>query len=132
MSAFVVQAAAPLQGQTTVPGDKSISHRALLLGAIASGTSRVEHFLPSGDCRATLRAIRALGIQVEERSPTSLILHGQGLRGLREPENVLNCGRSGTAMRLLVGILSGQPFASILSGDPQLLRRSMGRIVAPL
>jgi len=132
MNAFVVQAAAPLRGQATVPGDKSISHRALLLGALAPGRSRVAHFLPSGDCRATLGALRALGVQVEERSPTQLVIHGQGLHGWQEPGGVLNCGRSGTTMRLLTGILAGQPFTSILSGDPQLLQRPMGRIVTPL
>jgi len=132
VSALTVPLSGPLRGQTTVPGDKSLSHRALLLAAIASGPSRVEHFLPAGDCQATLRVVRALGIRVEERSPTSLIVHGQGLHGPQEPEEVLHCSRSGTTMRLLAGLLAGQPFLSILSGDPQLLRRPMGRIVAPL
>jgi len=132
VSAFTVPLSGPLRGQTAVPGDKSLSHRALLLASIAAGPSQVDHFLPAGDCQATLRAIRALGIRVEERSPTSLIVHGQGLHGLQEPEGVLYCSRSGTTMRLLAGLLAGQPFLSILSGDPQLLRRPMGRVVTPL
>jgi 3-phosphoshikimate 1-carboxyvinyltransferase len=115
-----------------VPGDKSISHRALLLGAIAQGPSRVESFLPAADCRATLQAVRALGVEIEELSATTLVVHGQGLHGLREPEDVLSCSRSGTTMRLLAGLLAGQKFLSVLSGAPQLQRRPMDRIVEPL
>jgi 3-phosphoshikimate 1-carboxyvinyltransferase len=115
-----------------VPGDKSISHRALLLAAIAQGSSRVDGFLPSADCQATLHAIRALGMEVEQSDPSTLTVHGQGLRGLDEAADVLDCARSGTTMRLLAGILAGQPFLSILSGDAQLRRRPMGRITEPL
>jgi 3-phosphoshikimate 1-carboxyvinyltransferase len=132
MNHLTVQPGIPLRGHVHVPGDKSISHRALLLGAIAQGTSRVEGFLPSADCQATLRVVRALGIKVEQRSPTTLLIHGQGLQGLQEPDDVLDCARSGTTMRLLAGILAGQPFTSMLSGDAQLRRRPMGRIVEPL
>jgi 3-phosphoshikimate 1-carboxyvinyltransferase len=115
-----------------VPGDKSISHRALILGAIADGVSRVENFLPSADCVATMSLIRSLGIEIEEETPTILSVHGRGLRGLREPDRILDCKRSGTSMRLLAGLLAGQPFLSVLSGDGQLLRRPMGRIIEPL
>lgn len=133
MSHLIVQPGAPLCGCVSVPGDKSISHRALLLGAIADGTSRVENFLPAADCLATLHAVRALGIEVTPlRSRSTLIVHGRGLCGLQAPTAPLNCARSGTTMRLLAGILAGQPFESILTGDPQLLRRPMRRIVEPL
>jgi 3-phosphoshikimate 1-carboxyvinyltransferase len=132
MSHLAVQPGGPLRGSVRVPGDKSISHRALLLAAIAEGTSRVEGFLPAGDCLATLRSVRALGIGVEEHSQTTLIVHGRGLHGLQEPDDVLDCGRSGTTMRLLAGILAGQRFTSLLTGDAQLRRRPMGRIVEPL
>lgn len=124
-----------LHGVVAVPGDKSISHRALMLGALASGTSRIEGFLPSGDCLATLDCIRQLGIQVthgDVAAPTTLVVHGQGLRGLEAPEAPLNCRRSGTTMRLLAGILAGQSFDSVLTGEPQLLRRPMRRITSPL
>jgi len=114
-----------------VPGDKSISHRALLLGALADGASQISGFLPCGDCLATLACIRALGVEVTPQ-PTNLIVHGRGLHGLRAPAAPLNCVRSGTTMRLLAGILAGQPFASTLTGDPQLLRRPMRRIAEPL
>jgi 3-phosphoshikimate 1-carboxyvinyltransferase len=129
---LITQPGGPLRGHARVPGDKSISHRTLLLGAIAEGTSRVENFLPAADCLATLRAVRALGIEVEELAPTTLIIHGQGLHGLREPDDVLDCGRSGTTMRLLAGMLAGQPFLSVLTGNAQLRRRPMGRVVEPL
>ncbi len=121
-----------LRGSVSVPGDKSISHRALLLGAIAGGASHVRGFLPSGDCRATLGCLRALGIPVEVHDATTLTVHGQGLRGLRPPTAALDCARSGTTMRLLAGILAGQVFTTTLTGDSQLLRRPMERIARPL
>ena len=132
MSRLTVRPGTPLRGHARVPGDKSISHRALLLGAIAEGAGRIGDFLPANDCLATLMAVRALGIEVEELSPTTLLVHGRGWRGLQEPDDVLNCARSGTTLRLLAGLLAGQPFTSVLSGDPQLRRRPMGRIVEPL
>lgn len=131
-SDFCVRPSGALRGRISVPGDKSISHRGLLLGAIAYGVSRVTGFLPSSDCQATLAVIRALGAEVEERSPTELVIHGRGLQGLQEPDNVLDCVRSGTTMRLLAGILAGQTFLSVLSGDAQLRRRPMARVVQPL
>ena len=132
MSQMTIGAAGPLRGRICVPGDKSISHRALLLGALADGASRVTNFLPSGDCLATLACLRALGVKVESHSATTLTIHGRGLYGLVAPDQPLDCGRSGTTIRLLAGILAGQPFKSTLTGDPQLLRRPMQRIVKPL
>lgn len=128
----VQRPAGPLRGEIDLPGDKSISNRALLFGAIAQGDSRVTGFLRSGDSLATLAAIRALGVVVDELSPTELVVHGRGMRGLQEPSGVIDCSRSGTTMRLLSGICAGQPFLSILSGEAQLLSRPMARIVQPL
>jgi 3-phosphoshikimate 1-carboxyvinyltransferase len=132
MSQLTVRPGDSLRGSVQVSGDKSITHRALLLGAIAAGTSHVGGFSPAADCLATLHAVRALGIEVEEPAPATWLIHGQGLRGLREPDDVLDCRRSGTTMRLLAGLLAGQPFVSLLSGDVQLRQRPMGRIVVPL
>ena len=127
-----VRPAQSLRGRVSVPGDKSISHRALILGALANGPSRVTNFLPASDCQATLSAIRALGVNVEQPAPTTVDIRGTGLRGLLEPTDVLNCCRAGTTMRLLAGLLAGQRFVSILTGESQLLRRPMARIVQPL
>jgi 3-phosphoshikimate 1-carboxyvinyltransferase len=132
VSQLTVRPGGALCGQVTVPGDKSISHRALILGAIAGGESRVTGFLPAADCQATLDAIRALGVQVDRLESSTLRVHGRGLHGLREPEDVVACARSGTTLRLLAGLLAGQPFLSVLTGDEQLRRRPMARIVAPL
>jgi 3-phosphoshikimate 1-carboxyvinyltransferase len=132
VSQLTVYPSVPLRGRVRVPGDKSISHRALLLGALADGVSRISGFLSCDDCLATLTCLRGLGVEIETRSPTILTIHGRGLHGLRAPTAPLNCGRSGTTMRLLAGILVGQSFASTLTGDEQLLRRPMRRIAEPL
>ena len=132
MSELRVQSGASLRGHARVPGDKSISHRALLLGSIAAGNSRVEGFLPSADCLATLDAVRALGVEVQEHTSTALTVHGVGLHGLQEPDDVVDCRRSGTTMRLLAGLLAGQPFLTVLSGSTQLRLRPMARIIMPL
>jgi 3-phosphoshikimate 1-carboxyvinyltransferase len=129
MSELRVRGIGPLRGRAQVPGDKSISHRALLLGALAEGESHVAGFLPSGDCLSTLGCLRDMGVEVTIHEPTRLTVHG---RGLRPPRGPLNCGRSGTTMRLLAGMLAGQPFDCLLTGDPQLLRRPMRRVVQPL
>jgi len=129
---LVTGTSGPLRGRIRVPGDKSISHRALLLGAIAEGMTRVANFLPATDCLATLACVRALGIEVEQTQAGDLIVHGQGLHGLSEPADVLNCGGSATTMRLLAGILAGQAFCSVLTGNEQLRRRPMDRVVEPL
>jgi len=121
-----------LHGEMTVPGDKSITHRALLLGAISQGASRIVGSLSGGDCQATVGCLQALGVALERPSPQEVIVRGQGLRAWREPQGVLNCVRSGTTMRLLAGLLAGQDFYSVLSGDAQLLRRPMARVAEPL
>jgi len=132
MSQLIVQPGGPLRGQAHVPGDKSISHRALLLGALAAGDSRIRGFLSSGDCLASLGCLRALGIAVTASDGDVLIVHGRGLDGLQSPAAPLDCVRSGTTMRLLAGILAGQRFDCTLTGDAQLLRRPMRRVVDPL
>ncbi|MCS7251772.1 MAG: 3-phosphoshikimate 1-carboxyvinyltransferase [Anaerolineae bacterium] len=119
-------------GAISVPGDKSISHRMLLLSALADGTSSLQGWLPAADCEATLRCVRVLGVQVERPARDHLIVHGGGLRGLQPPSEPLDCGGSGTTMRLLMGILAGFPFPSVLIGNPQLSRRPMERVAQPL
>lgn len=119
-------------GSLSVPGDKSISHRALMLGAVAEGTTAVEGFLDGDDCLATAAAFESLGIPIETRSPTSLVIHGKGLHGLGAPSGPLDFGNSGTAIRLMAGLLAGQPFDSVLTGDASLRRRPMDRIAEPL
>ena len=129
---MTVARAARLRGTIAVPGDKSITHRALLCNAVAAGDAAVEGFLDAADTRSTLEAVRALGVAVEERGGGRLLVRGRGRVGLREPQDVLDCGNSGTTMRLLGGLLAGFPFFSVLSGDGSLRRRPMGRIAAPL
>jgi len=132
MKQLTVTPTGPLHGSVRVPGDKSISHRALLLGALADGSSQVSNFLPGGDCLATLNCLQSLGVQIDRHDENTLTIHGRGLRGLQAPAEPLNCCRSGTSMRLLTGILTGQTFTSTLAGDKQLLKRPMRRIVEPL
>ncbi len=127
-----IRSGAALRGTVSVPGDKSLSHRALILGALAEGTSRVRGWLPAGDTLATLRCIQALGIAVERADATTLAVQGRGLGGLQAPAAPLDCVNAGTAMRLLAGVLAGQPFASTLDGSEQLRRRPMRRITEPL
>ncbi len=132
MTKLVVQASGALQGHCSVPGDKSISHRAVMFGGLAEGVSTIRGFLDGGDCRSTVAVMRALGVQIDERSRTEMQIHGRGLSGLQEPSGVLDCGNSGTTIRLLVGLLAGQSFTSFLSGTEQVRRRPMGRVVKPL
>lgn len=120
-----------LKGITTVPGDKSITHRALILAALAEGTSEIYNPLSSLDCLSTVNCLRALGVEIEEH-PEKMVVHGVGLQGLQPPKEVLDCGNSGTTMRLLAGVLAAQPFLSVLSGDDSLTARPMGRVVEPL
>ncbi len=131
-ASFVSRPVARVEGRLRVPGDKSISHRALMLGAIADGTTRVSGFLPGEDCLATLAALEAMGVEIEHSGDTSLSIRGRGLRGLRAPSAPLDMGNSGTAMRLLTGLLAGQAFDSKLVGDTSLTRRPMERVAAPL
>ena len=131
-STFTIQPSRRVAGTMRVPGDKSISHRALMLGAIASGTTRVAGFLPGEDCLATLAAIRAMGVDVEQHDATTITVHGKGLHGLRAAAAALDMGNSGTAMRLFMGLLAAQGFDSTLVGDESLSRRPMERVAVPL
>lgn len=122
----------PLRGTLTVPADKSISHRAAILATLATGDTRIENFLLSATTHATLDCLRALGAEIKQPDAETLIVHGCGLRGLREPNDILFCQGSGTTMRLLAGLCAGQNFFSILDGTPALKRRPMARVVEPL
>ncbi|HVX03992.1 MAG TPA: 3-phosphoshikimate 1-carboxyvinyltransferase [Rhodanobacteraceae bacterium] len=124
--------ARPLRGEIAVPGDKSISHRAIMLSALADGTSRITGFLEGEDTHATARIFAQMGVRIEAPLSGERIVHGIGLHGLRAPEGVLDCGNSGTAMRLLCGVLAGQAFDSVLTGDESLSRRPMQRVAKPL
>ena len=121
----------PLKGELTIPGDKSISHRAVMLGAISQGTTSVTNFLRGADCLSTISCFRKMGIAIEE-NPTEILIHGKGLHGLSAPETVLDVGNSGTTMRLLSGILAGQDFSSSLTGDASIRKRPMKRVITPL
>lgn len=132
MTHIMVAPGNALTGACSVPGDKSISHRAVMFGAIAEGDTHVRNFLDGGDCRSTIEVMRSLGVQIDVITPTELIVHGRGLDGLQEPTDVLDCGNSGTTIRLLTGLLVGQRFTSFLNGTAQIRRRPMGRIVRPL
>lgn len=140
-----VTPAGSLSGVISVPGDKSISHRAVMLGALAEGTTEIEGFLTSADCLHTLQCMRSLGVSIERgsglASDTSqrkqsgeekILIQGKGLWGLQEPEGFLDVGNSGTTIRLLSGILAGQPFTSFLTGDASLCKRPMQRVIVPL
>ena len=120
-----------LKGKISVPGDKSISHRCVMFGSIASGTTEIHNFLEGADCLATIRCFRTLGIDIEKNDDLVLI-HGKGLHGLSAPDNILDVGNSGTTTRLMSGILAGQRFESKLSGDESLNSRPMKRIIEPL
>jgi len=121
-----------LEGSIVVPGDKSISHRSLMLGAIAAGRTEVTGFLASEDCLATLKALRAMGVSIEQRDPHHLFVEGVGRNGLQAPAGPLDMGNAGTAMRLFMGLLCGRPFDSTLVGDASLMRRPMERAAKPL
>ncbi len=120
-----------MRGELTVPGDKSISHRAVMLGSIAQGTTEITNFLKGADCLSTIRCFRQMGVSIEEK-PDCILVHGRGLRGLTAPDGTLNTGNSGTTTRLMSGILAGQRFSSLLSGDDSLNSRPMKRIMDPL
>lgn len=123
---------APLRGTLRIPGDKSVSHRAVMLGSIAQGTTQIHGFLPAADTLATLRIFEQLGVRVERRGNDQLQVHGVGLHGLRASAAPLDCGNAGTAMRLLAGLLAGQSFDSTLIGDESLSVRPMQRVIDPL
>jgi 3-phosphoshikimate 1-carboxyvinyltransferase len=121
-----------LKGSIFVPGDKSISHRSLILGSIAQGETRIYNFLNSLDCLKTLECMQALGVEIELGKDNSVKIKGKGLYGLKEPKNILDVGNSGTTIRLLAGLLSGQNFYSVLNGDASIRKRPMKRVVQPL
>ncbi len=121
-----------LKGEITVPGDKSISHRAVMFGALAQGTTEVEGFLPGADCLSTIDCFRRMDISIEEQGTDRLLIHGKGLHGLKKPADILDTGNSGTTTRLISGILSGQSFETTLTGDASIQKRPMGRIIEPL
>ena len=132
MAEIVVHPSRGLTGELTPPGDKSLSHRAAMFSAIAEGATEITGFLTAADTLNTVRAMQKLGVSVEGAGTARLLVHGRGLDGLAEPDGVLDLGNSGTGMRLLAGLLAGQNFFSILTGDQYLLTRPMARIVEPL
>ena len=132
MSDLVIQPSHGLRGELSLPGDKSLSHRSVLFSAIAEGNTRITGFLTGEDTINTAKAVQAMGIEIEGLGSERLIVHGRGLHGLTEPAGVLDLGNSGTGMRLIAGLLAGQDFFSILTGDQYLVKRPMGRIVDPL
>jgi 3-phosphoshikimate 1-carboxyvinyltransferase len=129
---FEVTPGGRIAGTIRVPGDKSISHRALMFGALAEGETRISGFLPGEDCLATLAAVRELGVAIERPTPTDVVVHGRGYHRLQAPGRPLDMGNSGTAMRLFAGLLAAQPFDSVLIGDESLSRRPMERVAGPL
>ena len=120
-----------LRGEVTIPGDKSISHRAVMFGSLAEGTTEVTNFLQGADCLSTIEAFRKMGIEIEN-TPEKILIHGRGLHGLAAPSSVLDMGNSGTTTRLISGILAGQTFESTLTGDASIQKRPMRRIMEPL
>ena len=126
-----MKASAPLKGTVTIPGDKSISHRSVMFGALADGTTKVTNFLRGADCLSTIACFRKLGIEIEE-TPDEILIHGKGIHGLTAPDSMLDVGNSGTTTRLISGILAGQPFTTELNGDESIQGRPMKRIIDPL
>lgn len=131
MLKYTVNPAKSVRGEITVPGDKSISHRSIMLGSLAKGTSTVRGLLRGEDNMSTLRAFQAMGIEAIDNGEI-LAIHGKGLHGLSEPTDVIDCGNSGTSIRLICGLLAAQNFFSILTGDQYLRKRPMKRVIEPL
>lgn len=131
MATLSITPGQPLRGTITVPGDKSITHRALILTALAEGVGTLKGYCRGEDCLNTMRALQALGVRIDE-TQDALHVYGKGVWGLAEPQGIIDCGNSGTGIRLLTGLLAGQDFFTILTGDASIRRRPMGRIVKPL
>lgn len=129
---FIVRPGGKLDGRLRVPGDKSISHRSIMLGSLATGETRVSGFLEGEDSLATLAAFRAMGVQIDGPNAGRVVIQGVGMHGLQAPRDRLYLGNSGTSMRLMTGLLAGQAFATTLTGDPSLSGRPMQRVVGPL
>jgi 3-phosphoshikimate 1-carboxyvinyltransferase len=132
MTAATIEPARQIQGRLRVPGDKSISHRYALLAALAEGPSRLSGYAPGADCRSTLACLRALGVDIVEDTDGTVIVLGRAFDALRSPAQPLDAGNSGTTMRMLAGVLAGQAFTSVVTGDASLSRRPMGRVIEPL
>lgn len=128
---MLLKHAKQLNGEITIPGDKSISHRAVMFGSLAKGTTKVTHFLQGADCLSTISCFRKLGIEIEN-SPEEILIHGKGLHGLHSPSEILDAGNSGTTTRLISGILAAQNFDVTLTGDASICKRPMKRIITPL
>ncbi|WP_260286022.1 3-phosphoshikimate 1-carboxyvinyltransferase [Peribacillus aracenensis] len=120
-----------LRGSIAIPGDKSISHRSIMFGALAEGETTVTNFLPGADCLSTISCFKQLGVHIEQDGQ-NVKIEGKGFNGLKEPESVLDVGNSGTTIRLMMGILAGQPFSAVLAGDESIAKRPMTRVVNPL
>ncbi|EDY87543.1 3-phosphoshikimate 1-carboxyvinyltransferase [gamma proteobacterium HTCC5015] len=131
-SQFLLQAGGAVSGRIRVPGDKSISHRSIMFGALAEGTTTVSGFLEGEDSLNTLRAFRAMGVDIEGPAGGRVVIHGVGMHGLTAPQGPLDLGNSGTSMRLMAGLLAAQPFSVTLTGDRSLSKRPMGRVTQPL
>lgn len=128
---MLIEPAHSLKGEISIPGDKSISHRSVMFGALARGVTEVTHFLQGADCLSTISCFQKLGIEIEN-TPGRILIHGKGLHGLKPPQDVLDAGNSGTTVRLISGILAGQSFSSTLTGDASIQKRPMKRIISPL
>lgn len=128
---MIIQKHGPLRGELAVPGDKSISHRSVMFGALSEGITEAENFLTGADCLSTISCFRQMGILVQQNG-TSIIVHGKGLHGLTRPSGIIDAGNSGTTVRLLSGILAGQPFDSTITGDASIQKRPMKRVMTPL
>ncbi|WDD96844.1 3-phosphoshikimate 1-carboxyvinyltransferase [Thalassomonas actiniarum] len=130
---FIATPANAVNGEITVPGDKSVSHRSIMFGALAEGTTHISGFLPGQDCLATMNSFKAMGIEIEgPDAEQNVTVYGKGLHGLTAPEKPLDIGNSGTSIRLLSGILAGQRFNASMAGDSSLNKRPMGRVITPL
>lgn len=129
---WIASKGGPLRGELTVPGDKSVSHRAIMLASLADGVSRIDGFLEGEDARATEAIFRRMGVRIDTPQPGSRVVHGVGIDGLRASDGPLDCGNAGTGMRLLAGLLAGQPFDTVLVGDASLSKRPMRRVTLPL
>lgn len=128
---MIIQKNTALRGELTIPGDKSISHRAIMFGSLSNGTTRVSNFLKGADCLSTIDCFRQMGIRIEETAE-EILVHGKGLHGLSQPAQMLDVGNSGTTTRLISGILAGQKFTTELNGDASIQSRPMKRIITPL
>lgn len=129
---YIIGKSNQVNGEIYVPGDKSMSHRSIMLGSISKGTTVINGFLMGDDCMSTINCFRNLGIEIEIPYPEKILIHGKGIHGLQQPAHVLDAGNSGTTSRIMLGILAGQHFSSIINGDASLQKRPMKRVITPL